>query len=437
MIRLRQGFGGQVRLLIATAAFVATPALAQSVAITGGKLVIGDGSAPIEGGTVVIVNRRVTAAGKTVAIPPGIPRVDASGKWVTTGIVAGFTRLGLAGVDAVDPSNDTAAANSPFNAALDIASSVNPDIQPMAISRVAGVTRAIVSPDASNAIFGGMGAAIDTGADATPVSSAKLFQFVEFGESGARRAGGSRPALYTMFRNALTEAREAAGGVYRDNAMLKRADAQALVPVVNGTMRLAIHVESATDIRAVLGMKREFPALNIVLIGATEGWRVASEIAAAGIPVIASAMNDLPSSFEQIASTQSSVGRMKAAGVKVSIGMIDDDDTRQAQYAMQYAGNMVAQSRVPGASGLTWDQAFAAITSGPAEAMGIGGDIGSLRAGRRGDVVIWDGDPLELATAVERVWIDGVQQPLSSRQTRLRQRYAKPEEGALPKAYER
>jgi imidazolonepropionase-like amidohydrolase len=104
---------------------------------------------------------------------------------------------------------------------------------------------------------------------------------------------------------------------------------------------------------------------------------------------------------------------------------------------MQYAGNMVAQSRVPGASGLTWDQAFAAITSGPAEAMGIGGDIGSLRAGRRGDVVIWDGDPLELATAVERVWIDGVQQPLSSRQTRLRQRYAKPEEGALPKAYER
>lgn len=424
-------------LVLAAAACIATPALAQSVAITGGKVVIGDGSAPIDGGTVVIVNGRVTAAGRGIAIPAGIPRVDASGKWVTPGIVAGFTRLGLAGVDAVDPSNDTAAANSPFNAALDVAPAVNPDIQPMAISRVAGVTRAIVSPSASNAIFGGMGAAIDTGADANPVSSARLFQFVQFGEGGARRAGGSRPALYAMFRNALIEAREAATGVFRDNAMLRRADAQALIPVVNGTMRLAIHVESATDIRAVIGLKREFPALNIVLIGATEGWRVANEIAAAGIPVIASAMNDLPASFEQIGSTQSNIGRLRAAGVKVSIGMVDDDDTRQAQYAMQYAGNMVALTRVPGASGLTWDQAFAAISSGPAEAMGIGGDIGSLRAGRRGDVVIWNGDPLELATAAEQVWIDGVQQPLSSRQTRLRQRYAKPEEGALPKAYER
>lgn len=424
-------------LFIATLALAAAPVAAQTVAITGGKVVIGDGSPPIEGGTVIITNGRVVAAGRGVAVPANAERIDASGKWVTPGVVAGFTRLGLAAVDAVGDANDTAANSSPFNAALDISPAVNPDVAAIAVTRAAGVTRAIVSPDAGNAIFGGMGAAIDMGADPAPVQAPRLFQFVEFGESGARRAGGSRPALFAWFKTALGEARDAAAGVYRDNSLLRRVDAQALIPVVNGQMRLAVHVESAPDIRAVIGLKREFPALKLVLIGATEGWRVGGEIARAGVPVIASALNDLPSSFEQIASTQSNIGRMHAAGVQVSVGMIDDDDTRQAQYSTQYAGNLVALTKLPGSAGLTWDQAFAAISSGPAEAMGLGGEIGSLRSGRRGDVVIWSGDPLELSTAAEAVYIDGVKQPLVTRQTRLRDRYLRPQEGDLPKAYDR
>jgi imidazolonepropionase-like amidohydrolase len=424
-------------IIFAVAALFAAPAAAQTLAITGGRVVIGDGSPPVEGGTVVIANGRVVAAGRGVAVPAGAERIDATGKWVTPGVVAGFTRLGLAAVDAVDAANDTAANSAPFNAALDVAPAVNPDVAAIAVTRAAGVTRALVSPDAGNAIFGGMGAAIDMGADPAPVQTPRLFQFVEFGEGGARRAGGSRPALFAWFRNALIEAREAANGVYRDNALLRRADAQALIPVVSGTMRLAVHVESAPDIRAVLGLKREFPALKLVLVGATEGWRAANEIAAAGVPVIASALNDLPASFEQIASTQSNIGRMRAAGVQVSIGMIDDDDTRQAQYSTQYAGNLVALTRVPGATGLNWDQAFAAISSGPADAMGLGGEIGSLRPGRRGDVVIWSGDPLELSSKADTVYIDGVRQPLDTRQSRLRDRYLKPTEGDLPKAYDR
>ena len=153
--------------------------------------------------------------------------------------------------------------------------------------------------------------------------------------------------------------------------------------------------------------------------------------------MIASALNDLPEQFEQLAATQSNVGRMKAAGVQVSIGMINDNDTRQAQQTPQLAGNLVALTKVPGATGLDWGAAFAAITSKPAEAVGLGGEIGSLRAGRRADVVIWSGDPLELSSAAERVWIDGVEQSLVTRQTRLRDRYRQPVEGALPKAYDR
>jgi imidazolonepropionase-like amidohydrolase len=425
------------RFLLGCAALIALPASAQTIAITGGKVVIGDGSAPIENGTVVITNGRVVAAGAGVAIPAGAERVDASGKWVTPGIVAGFTRMGLVGVDAVDPSNDTEARNSPFNASLDMAPAINPDVAAMAVNRAAGVTRAIVSPDAGNAIFAGQGAVIDTGNDLTPVTKAKAFQFVEFGETGARLAGGSRPALIAAFKTALGEASEAAKGIFRDDAMLKRADALALVPVVNGTMKLFVHAESAPDILMVLALKKDFPMLNLVLVGATEGWRVAPQIAAAKVSVLASALNDLPDSFEQLAATQSNIGRMKKAGVQVAIGMINDNDARQAQLSMQYAGNLVALNKVPGATGLSWDQAFATISSVPADIAGLGGEIGSLRAGRKADVVIWDGDPLELTSGVQAVWIDGVKQPLVSRQTRLRDRYANPTEGALPNAYDR
>jgi len=91
---------------------------------------------------------------------------------------------------------------------------------------------------------------------------------------------------------------------------------------------------------------------------------------------------------------------------------------------------------VPRATGLSWDEAFAAISSGPAEAIGMGDRIGSLKAGRVGDVVVWDGDPLELSSAPVTVFVDGVEQPLGNRQNRLRDRYRTPQEGSLPKAYE-
>jgi imidazolonepropionase-like amidohydrolase len=128
---------------------------------------------------------------------------------------------------------------------------------------------------------------------------------------------------------------------------------------------------------------------------------------------------------------------MKDAGVKVAIGMIDDRDSHQLRYTPQYAGNLVSLQKVPGATGLTWDEAFAAISSAPAEILGVGDRFGSLKPGRAADLVVWDGDPLELSSAATTVFIDGIQQPLGNRQDRLRDRYRNPTEGNLPKAYDR
>lgn len=439
-------------LLAGIAALAAAPVSAQTVAITGGRVVVGDGSAPIDGGTVVIRDGRVVAAGANVAVPAGATVVDATGKWVTPGIVAGFSRVGLVEVDAVSGTNDVRASNTPFNAAIDVAPAINSQTTAIQVSRAAGVTRAVVAPGTSRSIFAGQGAVIDMGGDMEPITRARAFQFIELGETGARDAGGSRPAAHVLLRNALREARDLRPGAARagsgpndpliqsdarrsEDVLLTRLDAAALVPVLQGRQLLLVHVERASDILQTLALRQEFPNLRIVLVGATEGWRVADRIAAARVPVIANALNDLPATFEQLAATQSNVGRMRAAGVEVSLGMINDDESRQVRLLTQYAGNLVGIGNVAGHTGLSWDEAFASISARPAAAMGLDGEIGSLRAGRRGDVVVWDGDPLELTTGVEAVWIDGVQQDLTNRQTRLRDRYRQPQEGALPHAY--
>ncbi|HSI16197.1 MAG TPA: amidohydrolase family protein [Sphingomonas sp.] len=429
-------------LLASAATLVALPATAQSVAIVNARLVIGDGSAPIDHGTVLIRDGKVVAAGAQVAVPQGVQTVDAGGHYVTPGIVAGFTRLGIVEVDGVDATNDSGASTSPFHAAIDVAPAVNPRTSAVILNRAEGITRAIVAPDNRGSIFAGQGAVIDLGADADAVTRPRAFQFMEYGEGGAGAAGGSRPAAIAAFRNALAQAklyaRNPAG--YADqgkDALLTRADAEALQPVIAGKVPLLVHVERASDILVLLDLKREMPTLKMVLVGVSEGWMVAAQLAAAHVPVIASALNDLPASFEQLAATQSNVGRMKTAGVLVGLGMIGDDDARQARLEKQYAGNLVALTRIPGATGLDWNAAFAAISSAPAEAIGMGGEIGSLRPGRRGDVVIWSNDPLELDAAALDVWIDGVKQPLDTRQRMLRDRYMQPQEGSLPKAYQR
>ena len=466
---------GRTSLLLALAlgAATAAPLAAQTIAITGGTVALGDGSEPIQGGTVVVRDGRIVAAGANVAIPANAQRIDATGRWVTPGIVSGFSRVGIVEVDAVDSTNDISANGSPFSAAIDVVPAVNPRTTAIAISRSAGVTRAAVAPGTARSIFAGQGAVIDLGDDMEPITRARAFQFVEMGEDGASESGGSRAATYVLFRNALREARDLSrysgisggsggqrqarandqrdlpleevpgdrmlgSGVQRgDDVLLTRFDAAALVPVLQGRQLLLVHVERASDIIQVLGLKREFPNLRLVLVGATEGWTIADRIRAAGVPVIANALNDLPASFEQLAATQSNVARLKHAGVPVGLGQINNEEGHQLQWSAQYAGNLVALGKVPGAAGLTWGEALQTITSAPAEALGMGAEIGSLKAGRRADVVVWDADPLENGSAPVMVLIDGVQQPLENRQTKLRNRYLRAGEGDLPKAYER
>lgn len=433
-----------IRLLLGLALCAAAPAVAQErVAITGGRVVTNAG-APVDGGAVLMAGgqvERVLPAG--AAVPAGYRAIDATGKWVTPGLVAGLAQLGLSEVTGGADANDTRAPRAAVSASLIAATAFNPNETSIPITRRAGVTSAIVAPFPGDSIFAGQGLVISL-ADGVPgILRERAFQYVQLGGRGGQIAGGARTAAWAELTNGLEEARRLQTGLVmpmRDqhkDLRITRDDAEALSLVLRGAQPLFVRVDRASDIRQVLKLPQMYPGLRLVLVSANEGWMLADEIARARVPVITLGMDNLPGSFDQVAATMNNVGRLVAAGVTVALGTPDHDASFQPRLLPQYAGNMVAQARIPGGVGLSWDQAFAAISRAPAEVLGLS-DRGVLRPGAAADVVIWSGDPLELSSAPERLFIAGVEQSLETRQSALARRYrpGQPRD-QLPEGYRR
>jgi imidazolonepropionase-like amidohydrolase len=435
-------FRGNDMVRVAVMLALAGPAAAQErVAITGGMVVTNAGPR-LEGGVVLLDRGQVVAVGAAgTPVPPGYRTVDATGKWVTPGLVAGISQLGIVEVNGEASANDVRAGQSPASAALLAEAAYNPADTGIAVARADGVTAAAVAIAPGRTIFAGQGMLLSLGAEATVPLRARAFQYVAYGEAGARIAGGSRPAAWAEITNALEEAKRAQRGVGdRDMARdlrLAPEDAEALTLVLRGAQPLLVRVDRAADIRQVLKLPSMYPGLRLVLVSAIEGWLVADEIARAGVPVVTLGMNNRPDSFESLGATMSNVGRLVAAGVKVALGTPDLDASFQPANLPHYAGNLVAQARVPGAVGLGWDEAFATVTRAPAEILGLAGQ-GTLKPGARADVVVWSGDPLELSTLVEAVYVAGVAQSLENRQTKLARRYLPGRDRTqLPEVYRR
>lgn len=431
-----------MKRVVLTMALAATPAIAAPIAITGATAHTGRGEEVIRGATIIIDNGRITAIGAGLAVPAGARVIDAKGQPVTPGIVAVPSDLGLTEVGGVRETNDGSARTSPFSAALDMAPAINPASLHFAIYRMAGVTRAAAVPDSGNAVFGGQGAVVSLAANGPTVTRPRAFQYVELGEAGARLAGGSRPAAYAQLTDLLDAAKRLAAnpaasvGGDDSGSLVKRRDVEALLPVLSGTQSLMVHVERAADILEVLKLKARYPALRPVLVGAREAWLVAAQIARAGAPVITHSLYDLPDDFEGLAASRNNAGILQAAGVTVVLGPLSGIGGTTPVNLPGYAGNAVAQGLLPGGKGLTRGQALASITANPARVLGLA-DTGTLEVGKRADIVLWDGDPLELMSTPVAVWIDGAAQPMTSRQTELAQRYKALGRTDLPLQYPR
>lgn len=396
------------------------PVHAETVAIVGGTVYTAGPSGKIEGGTVVLEDGKVRAVGKDVAVPSGARRIDAAGKVVTPGFMDSQTRLGLVEVSAVEGSNDARAnQDDRFTAAFDVVDGINPRSILFPIARIEGVTRAVVAPQTGQSLIAGRGAVIHLGTENGGwLLRSPAAMYAVLGESGANLAGGARGMAILRLREAFQDALDYAGnrsnfdrGERREYA-LSRLDLEALQPVVQGELPLVVTVNRASDIEAALRLARDFK-LQLIVAGAREGWMVAGQLAAAKVPVLLDPLANLPESFEALGSTLESAARLHQAGVTVAFMSNDAHDVRNIKQA---AGNAVSY-------GMPWEAALAALTIVPARIWGIADRYGSLEPGKDADVVVWDGDPLELTSYPEHVFIRGTEVPRDTRQLRLRDRY--------------
>lgn len=440
----------------AAALLTAAPAMAQDVAITGGRVLTG--TSVIENGTVVIRNGRVVSVG-TGAAPSGVRTIDATGKIVTPGIVAVDSGLGASEVGSVSGSNDLSNNANTLTAAFDVSYGIDPWSFTIPTARLGGVTRAVVTPQHSGSggghshddsgfdamfagaghggyqspgLFAGQAAVISLKDGSSILVKSKVAMTAPFGEAGARIAGGARGAQFVLFKETLNEVRLYARNkaAYERSSLrdlsLSRADLEALIPVVEGRMPLIVTANRASDIQQVLRLARE-EGLKIIIDGAAEGWLVANEIAAANVPVLVHPNTNLPGNFEMRAARMQNAAALHAAGVTIALKG-NEGSTHRARDIRYNAGNAVSH-------GLPFDAAIAAITVNPARIFGFDGQFGELKPGAAGDVVVWTGDPLEPLSQPQAVIIDGVEQPLQSRNLMLRDRYLPNAAGDRPAAY--
>lgn len=398
---------------------LAAPAAAQTVLIRDGRVVTNGAGGVIENGDVLIVNGRISAVGANVAAPSGARVIEAQGRFVTPGAFAAMSEIGLSEISGSGAVNDASVSGDLIGAAADVARAFNPNVTAIPVTRMEGVTRAAIAPSQTSSMFGGRGALVTLNGGADSVLRPQAFMVLELGETGARRTGGSRAAVWPAFDAALRDAREFPNR-YRSGqggAVLNEIDAAAVQPFARGQGAFLVHVENVADIRRVIAYKRANPGMRFIIHGGAEAWQVASELAAADIPVIVDPLTNLPDRMERISARLDNAALLHAAGVTIAIAPAPGSvDAHQARLVLQLAGNAVA-------NGLEWNAAFAAVTRGPAEIFGVGDRLGRLERGYLADVVIWDGDPLQVQSAPVAVFIDGAEQPLTSRQTRLRDRY--------------
>lgn len=410
-----------MRLLLASIAALAfaTPAFAEVVLIDNGRVVTNSSAGVLEGGDVLIVDGRITQVAQNITPPRGARVIDARGRWVTPGAFAAMSEVGLSEISGSGAPNDANVSGPLVSAAADAGQAFDPTVTAVAITRIEGVTRAAIAPSQTDTLFGGQGALVAMNGAPDSLFRERAFMVVELGETGAQRTGGSRASLWPAFEAALRDAAEYPGR-YRSGqggTVLNELDAAAVQRFVRNNGLFLVHIESATDIRRLIAFKRRHPNLRFAIHGGAEAWQVASELAAARIPVILDPLSDLPDRFERLSARLDNAAILQRAGVQIAIAPQPGTvDAQQARLVLQLAGNAVT-------NGLPWEAAFAAVTRGPAEIFGVGNTLGQLARGYTADVVIWDGDPLEVQTAPTVVFIAGVEQPLTSRQTRLRDRY--------------
>jgi imidazolonepropionase-like amidohydrolase len=392
---------------------------AQTIAIIHAKAWTMTAATPVENATVVITDGKITSLAADAAPPAGAQVIDAKGRPVTPGLVNPATHLGLIEVSAATETVDTATKAATLGAAFDVQYAINPNSALIQLARADGVTRAISYPVSSGvAPFSGTGVLLRFARSGDPIERAGVGVFAVIGGPSGE-AGGSRAAQWKLLRLALDAART--GLAAAASPTTRTPDFLALEPVLVGKVPLAITANRESDIRQAIKLAADY-SLRVIIIGGADAWLAADALAAARIPVILDPEANLPGNFDELGARLDNAASLHEAGVSVAIVVLSG--IHQSYNAGE---SMRAGAGLAVANGLPYIEGLRSITTVPAQIWGLGARCGTLAAGQDGDLVVWDGDPLEPSSAAVTVLVDGKEVSLVTRQTELRDRY-------LPKA---
>jgi hypothetical protein len=418
------------RLILAALFAFAGAASAQNVLIRHATVHTVGVRGTLKNADVLVQGGIIRAVGPGLAAPPGVTVVEADGRPLTPGLFGGLSDIGLEEVSAEDSTVDSGLAfggdGQPpqMRPEFDVTLAYNPDSVLIPVARLDGLTFTALSANSGSggSLIAGQGSVVRLdGKYADPLAGRLLYTAIG---SGADPLGGkSRAGQYMLLDQALREARGLAP-YGSPNALLTPAGRETLARYLLGG-RVLFNVDRAADIHQVLAFARR-NGLRPVIVGGAEAWKVARELAAANVPVFLDSLQNLPDSYDRLGSRLDNAALLDRAGVRVAFTQFEFPSSN-ARKVRQEAGNAVA-------NGLPWQAGLAGLTSVPAAALGVGGKVGRIEVGLIGDLVLWSGDPLEVTTLADQVWMSGKAMPMTSRQTQLRDRYLAPPT-ALPRAY--
>jgi len=429
-----------------------------TLAITGGKLLtVSHGT--IENGVLLIVDGKITAVGAagSVAVPKDATIVDAHGLTVYPGLIDPDTTLGLTEVGADAMSNDLSEPSDEIMPHMHVADAFHAETELIPVARLNGVTNAVVAPGTDDSVAGQdifiqlAGRNRDAMILGRDVALA-----LNYGADQRRRGGrgsaqfpSTRMGLITQLRQSLLDAQHyeadrnaaekksdkpaadksaAAGAKAADKAADKASDKpfqrdlklEALLPYLHGERPVVVGVYEAYDVESIMKVAQEFH-LKVILNHVTRSQEILDEIAAWKVPVIVGPIYELPRANERYDAVYTLPAELQKRGVKIAIssgeagGPGGAHTVRNLPYAAGFAVGY----------GLPYDEGLRAITLNVAEMFGFGDKLGSLDVGKTANIVLANGDPLDVRTDVKQVYIDGIAQPMVSRQTILRDEYSK------------
>jgi len=395
--------------------------LAGVLVLLGATLWNGDAD-PQHDINIVISNSEVTAVGKNVQIPRGAERIELGGALVTPGLVDAASTLGLIELTTGEPSAIEGTLGDenldmPIRAALMASDTFDASALAISVARQQGITSAVLLP--FGGVISGQAAWVSLSPDRL-VRNRSLALVASVRADSSVSEPGARSRAFLHLRAALEDARlyRAPGnrGAYIRGTLRElapsAADLEALARTLEGNAKLIVRVDRASDILTTLEILSD-QKLTGVLVGAREGWQVARQIARAKVPVIVDPLANLPDDLDSLASRADNARILLEAGVRVAF--MHGGPPTQAGRLRVSAGNAIARGYPRGA-------ALQAITRVPAEIFGMS-DEGRIRVGARANLVVWNGDPFEPTQWPERVFIEGRELDLTTRQDELTERY--------------